>query len=289
MYWRVINYRIADPAWNMAVDEAILISYLEGKSPPTLRFYGWSPATVSLGYFQNVELEINIERLNLKGYGLVRRNTGGRAVLHDRELTYSMVAGAKEGLPDNLIESYLYISKAFANALQGLGVKAELNQGASKQATSGACFVSPSWYEITVNGRKLIGSAQLRQKGSFLQHGSILLSFSAEDLAAVFNIASESSEAFIQMLQRKIISLEDLGIQLGPSELALKIIESFGLLYGIFFRPGELSKFEMKLAHSLALNKYATEEWNYKRGNTRDQKRAIGFKRGIGDREILRW
>ena len=103
MYWRVINYRIADPAWNMAVDEAILISYLEGKSPPTLRFYGWSPATVSLGYFQNVELEINIERLNLKGYGLVRRNTGGRAVLHDRELTYSMVAGANEGLPDNLI------------------------------------------------------------------------------------------------------------------------------------------------------------------------------------------
>lgn len=282
MNWRVLNYQIGEPAWNMAVDEAIFISYLEGKSPPTLRFYGWSPATVSVGYFQNVGREINIDRLNLKGYGLVRRNTGGRAVLHDRELTYSIVAGAKEGLPDNLIESYLYISKAFAYALQDLGVKAEINQGADKYATSGACFESPSWYEITVNGRKIMGSAQLRQKTSFLQHGSILLSFSAVDLGAVLNISTESLGIFAEMLQGKIISLKDLGIGLGPSELALKITESFGVLYGIIFEPGELSSFETELAHSLVIKKYATEEWNYKRGNTRDQKRVIGIKAGDG-------
>lgn len=288
MNWRVLNFQVGGPAWNMAVDEAIFISYLEGKSPPTLRFYGWSPPTVSIGYFQNIEREINIERLNLKGYGLVRRNTGGRAVLHDRELTYSIVAGTKEGLPDNLMESYLYISKAFAYAFQDLGVKAEINQGADKYATSGACFESPSWYEITVNGRKLAGSAQLRQKTAFLQHGSILLSFSAADLGAVLNIPTESLGTFVEMLQGKIVSLADLGVGLGPSELALKITESFNTLYGIIFEPGKLSAFETELARLLAINKYATEEWNYQRGNTRDQKRVIRMQAGDGCHEILR-
>lgn len=272
----------------MAVDEAIFISYLEGKSPPTLRFYGWSPPAVSIGYFQSIEREINIERLKLKGYGLVRRNTGGRAVLHDRELTYSIVAGTKEGLPDNLMESYLYISKAFVYAFQDLGVKAEINQGADKYATSGACFESPSWYEITVDGRKLVGSAQLRQKTAFLQHGSILLSFSAADLGTVLNIPAESLETYVTMLQDKIVSLADLGVRLGPSELALKISESFTTLYGIIFEPGELSAFETELASLLASNKYATDEWNYQRGNTRDRKRVIRIQAGDGCHEILR-
>ena len=280
MNWRVLNYRTAGPAWNMAVDEGILIGYLEGKSPPTLRFYGWSPATVSVGYFQDIERELKVDRLRRKGYGLVRRNTGGRAVLHDRELTYSIIAGAKEGIPVTLIESYLYISKALAHALQGLGVKAEINQGADKHAASGACFESPSWYEITVNEKKLIGSAQLRQKDSFLQHGSILMNFSGADLGAVLNISTGSLAAYIEGLQRKITSLEGLGIRMGPSQLAAKIIESFEVLYGVNFKPGELSEFEIELAHKLAVEKYATEEWNYKRGNTREQKRTIGIQTG---------
>lgn len=275
MGWRILNYQVADPAWNMAVDEGIFTSYLEGKSPPTLRFYGWSPATVSIGYFQDVEREINIDSLRLRGYGLVRRNTGGRAVLHDQELTYSMVAGIKEGLPNNLIGSYLYISKAFAHAFQGLGVKAKLHNGTEKHATSGACFESPSWYEITVNGKKLMGSAQLRQKGSFLQHGSILLNFSAADLEAVLNVSTESRQAFIEKLQKKIISMDDLDSRWGPSELAVKVTESFRVLYGIAFEPGELTEYETNLAHWLTLNKYTTTEWNYKRGNTRDQMRLF--------------
>ena len=282
MIWRILNYQIADPAWNMAVDEGIFTGYLEGKSPPTLRFYGWSPPTVSVGYFQDVGREINIDSLHLKGYGLVRRNTGGRAVLHDRELTYSLVAGIKEGLPNNLIDSYLYISKAFAHALQGLGLKAELNNAAGKHATSGACFESPSWYEITVNGRKLMGSAQLRERGSFLQHGSILLSFSAADLGAVLNLPTGSTQAFIGKLQEKIIALDHLDCGLRPSELAAKVVESFRALYGIAFEPGGLTEYETDLAHWLKLKKYATAEWNYRRGNTRDRMRLIRVRAGNG-------
>ncbi len=275
--WRVLAYQEANPAWNMAVDEGIFTCYLEGMSPPTLRFYGWSPATISIGYFQDVGREINIDQLRLKGYGLVRRNTGGRAVLHDRELTYSVVAGAKEGLPDSLLGSYLYISKAFANALLELGVEAELNQGSDKHATSGACFESPSWYELTVNGKKLVGSAQFRQKGSFLQHGSVLLSFSAMDLGSVLRIPAESLTAFTEKIQSKISSMEGLGVMLKPSELALKITDSFSQLYGITFEPGNLTEAETELAHSLVKKKYATDEWNFKRGNTGNQMRLNGI------------
>lgn len=277
MNWRVLTYLKASPAWNMAVDEAILTGYLAGESPPTLRFYGWSPATVSIGYFQDAEREINIDQLRLKGYGLVRRNTGGRAVLHDRELTYSVITGVKEGLPDSLIGSYLYISKAFANALQDLGVKAELNQGAAKHATTGACFESPSWYELTVDGRKLVGSAQFRQKSSFLQHGSILLRFSAADLGSVLYIPSGSLAAFTETLQAKITSLGELGVNLEPSELALKITDSFHALYGITFESGNLTEAETILANSLVKMKYANDEWNYQRGNTHNQMRLNGI------------
>ncbi len=288
MDWRILNYQAADPAWNMAVDEAILTGYLEEKSPPTLRFYGWSPATVSIGYFQDVEREINIDNLRFKGYGLVRRNTGGRAVLHDRELTYSVVSGVKEGLPASLKESYLYISRVLADALQVLGVMVELNHGAGKHAASGACFEAPSWYELTVKGRKLVGSAQYRHKGSFLQHGSILLSFSASDLKSVLNIPSEFSGSFIEKIQDKVCSLEELGIKLEPAELASQIIRSFGKLYGIIFRQGELTNIEMELAHSLVKNKYACNGWNYKPGKTNSQLRFNGIQARNGDlNEIL--
>lgn len=277
MNWRVLNYQASDPAWNMAVDEAIFTSYLNEESPPTLRFYGWSPATVSIGYFQDVEREINIDNLRIKGYGLVRRNTGGRAVLHDRELTYSVVSGVKNGLPGNLKESYLYISRVFVDALKTFGVEVELNQGADKHAVTGACFEAPSWYELTVKGKKLVGSAQYRQKGSFLQHGSILLGFSAKDLESVLKIPPGLAAVFAEKLRDKICSLEDLGVKPGPTELASQIMASFSELYGISFWPGDLTEKETKLAQKLARHKYSSDEWNYKRGNTSDQLRFNGI------------
>lgn len=224
MIWRSIPYEMSSPAWNMACDEAIFLNYIQGKAPPTIRFYGWNPPTLSIGFFQDVEREVDLKAIQQKGLGLVRRNTGGRAVLHHYELTYSVVAGSNIGLPNSLIESYLYISRAFVAACEYFGIKADLHRGtAGKVTNTAACFETPSWYELTVGHRKLVGSAQLRQHGFFLQHGSILLDFNAAELAAVL-MAPVSKPVFATQLEAKITSFRKLGLEVEPRKLGQVIV-----------------------------------------------------------------
>jgi lipoyl(octanoyl) transferase len=285
MNWRLIPYSIGDPAWNMAVDEAVYCSYLYGSVPPTLRFYGWNPPTLSIGYFQEIEKEINLAGLLERGFGLVRRNTGGRAVLHHHELTYSVVAGIKDGLPDSLIDSYLYISRTLVDACKAFGVPAELHEGdagaagaagaAGKVKGTGACFESPSWYELTVGGRKLVGSAQLRQKGSFLQHGSILIDFSALDLGAVLKLDGMSVEDWAEKMSRKVTSFKDQGITITARELEEKIINSFRKLYNIQMDEGSLTEEELEMVEKLIAEKYANNNWNLLRGNSIKQFQGV--------------
>jgi lipoyl(octanoyl) transferase len=275
MNWRLISYNMGAPAWNMAVDEAIYYSYLSGSAPPTLRFYGWAPPTLSVGYFQAIEKEINLAGLTDRGFGLVRRNTGGRAVLHHHELTYSVVAGIKDGLPDSLIGSYLYISRALVDACRFFGVLAELHDGAAgaaeKEKGTGACFESPSWYELTVDGRKLVGSAQLRQQGSFLQHGSVLIDFSALDLGAVLNLNGIPLDIWAEKMKSKVTSFKDQGIEVTTTELAREIINSFQKLYHIQIDEGILIPEELAMIEKLISEKYANNNWNLLRGNLMKQ------------------
>jgi lipoyl(octanoyl) transferase len=272
MNWRLISYKKGTPAWNMAVDEAIYCSYLSGSTPPTLRFYGWDPPTLSVGYFQTIEKEINLAGLTEHGFGLVRRNTGGRAVLHHHELTYSVIAGSKDGLPDSLIGSYLYISKVLVDACRAFGVLAELHEGAAdKGKGTGACFESPSWYELTVDGRKLVGSAQLRQQGSFLQHGSVLIDFSALDLGAVLKLNGISLETWAEKMKSKVTSFKDQGIEVTTTELAREIICSFQKLYHIQIDEGILTPEELAMVEKLISEKYANNHWNLLRGTSMKQ------------------
>lgn len=263
MTWRLLAYDINAPSWNMAVDEAIYYSYRVGLGPPTLRFYGWNPPTLSVGYFQNIDKEVTLSALSKLGFGLVRRNTGGRAVLHQKELTYSIVAGVKDGLPESLMGSYFYISKALVRACRSFGVLAELHEGVSnKEKGTGACFESPSWYELTANGRKLVGSAQLRQQGSLLQQGSILIDFSAEDLGAVLKLHKIPIDEWVIKINRKVTSFKDQGIVVNVTELAKKIIESFQELYNIEIEEGSLTQAELAMTDKLILEKYANDQWN---------------------------
>ena len=275
MKWRLISYKMGAPAWNMAVDEAIYCSYLSGFTPPTLRFYGWVPPTLSIGYFQAIEKEINLTGLAERGFGLVRRNTGGRAVLHHHELTYSVVAGTKDGLPDSLLGSYLYISRALVDACRVFGVLAELHEGvagaAEKAKGTGACFDSPSWYELTVNGRKLVGSAQLRQQGSFLQHGSVLIDFSALDLGSVLKLNGMPLDTWAQKMESKVTSFKDQGIEVTTTELIKEIINSFQKLYNIHLDEGTLTPAELAMIEKLIDEKYANNNWNLLRGNSLNQ------------------
>jgi lipoyl(octanoyl) transferase len=170
-------------SWNMASDE-LLLELAERTGVPVLHFYRWDPAALSLGYAQPLERHVNIACCREKGVPVVRRMTGGKAVFHDRELTYSL-SGPAAAFPfsGDLMESYKTIAQAFLAGLDHLGIRAEMAPRQFRAAGAGvsSCFAQPSAFEILVNGRKLIGSAQKRTRRSVLQHGSLLIDFCAAD------------------------------------------------------------------------------------------------------------
>jgi lipoate-protein ligase A len=276
--WRFIQSGDCSPAYNMAVDEAILTAVSEGKAPPTVRFYGWNPPTLSIGYFQKAA-EVDMSSLEREGIGFVRRPTGGRAVLHDKELTYSMIVPEQyPGIPRNVTEAYRVLSEGLVFGFRGLGLDAKMVQLASeedktKYATMGsaACFDSPSWYELVVEGRKIAGSAQVRQKGVVLQHGSILLDL---DIDQLFRMLAFSNYRVRDRLRAsftdKAIAINDLRKLVGLPEAALgEVAVSFSggiaQAMNVKLEPAELSAEERELAERLVAEKYGQDSWNLRR------------------------
>ncbi len=172
-------------AYNMAVDEELLARAQSGGRTPVLRLYSWAPPAVSLGRFQKMADAVNADACRKHGFDIIRRITGGRAVLHRDELTYSIISPVDNPLfPPDVHGTYKVIANGLLAGLRSLGIPAEIVSRGSrfsglveKHAKDPACFSSPSWYEIVVNGKKIIGSAQRRLSGAFLQHGSILISY----------------------------------------------------------------------------------------------------------------
>jgi lipoyl(octanoyl) transferase len=277
--WRFIHTGNCSPAENMAIDEAILTEVSEGKSAPTVRFYGWNPPTLSIGYFQKAIQEINMEQVAKEGLGFVRRPTGGRAVLHDKELTYSMIVREDyPGIPSSVTEAYRVLSEGLLLGFRKLGLDAQMVQLATEEdqkqyATLGsaACFDSPSWYELVVEGRKVAGSAQVRHKGVVLQHGSILLDMDTEQLFRCLNFSSERiAERMKNSFKNKAVAINDLQrslerdlVSLAEVEAAFKAGIAEGL--GVILVDGALSDRERELAAQLVKDKYASDEWNLRR------------------------
>jgi lipoyl(octanoyl) transferase len=177
---RVLNSGFKDGYYNMALDEALFTCAAEGASPPTLRFYGWKPAAVSLGYFQD---EGDFSRMpGVSGMDIVKRLTGGGAIVHDNELTFSIVCGEKEGLlPEDVFESYEFVCRAVEAGLGVLGIEAcARGVSAPGNPVSGPgrkspyyCFEKPSRFDVVAVGEKVAGSAQRRRSGAILHHGSV--------------------------------------------------------------------------------------------------------------------
>ncbi len=171
--------------YNMAIDEELLARAQAGERTPVLRFYEWQPPTVSIGRFQKIEKAVNREACRELGIDIVRRVTGGRAVLHNSELTYSVIARTDHPLfPLNVLGTYKVIAAGLLVGLRNLGIPAEMvsreNRNLSlinRDVRDHSCFSSPSWYEIVVHGKKIIGSAQRRLSNAFLQHGSLLIDY----------------------------------------------------------------------------------------------------------------
>ena len=174
--WRLIQSPPERGAWNMAVDEALLAGVRRGESGPILRLYAWNPPCISLGYAQSIH-DVDRDRLAALGWDLVRRPTGGKAILHTDELTYAVITPHDEPrMAQGILDSYHTLARALLQALIRLGIPAEISGPAQKESDPGpVCFEAPSDYEITVGGKKIVGSAQARRKGGILQHGTFPL------------------------------------------------------------------------------------------------------------------
>jgi len=221
---------------NMARDMAIIEEVAQG-APPTLRFYSWQPAALSLGFFQQVEDIADTAACSRLGIDIVKRPTGGRALLHYRELTYSVAVPENHPLvPRGILPSYKFFSAAIIGGLRELGVQTGLAPGGNrgKGLLPGACFDSPSAYEIQVDGKKVVGSAQVRRDGTLLQHGSILLELSL-DLYRQVLCGQSKTEHYIAQLGERAAGLRDLGYNVTADEIYHAVSKHFAKLLSVDF------------------------------------------------------
>ncbi len=252
--WRLLLHGASDGATNMAIDEAIGTLVASGRSLPTLRFYAWRPYTVSLGRHQPLE-EIDLEACARLGYGVVRRITGGRAVLHAEELTYSVSAPRDNPrMTGGVLDAYRFLSMGLIEGLRILGVPVEQAgpEARAGEDVSAACFEVPSAYEITVEGRKLIGSAQSRRQGFVLQHGAIPLGGDVAEIVECLALAPDEREELRRALRSRATTLKEaLGRRVTFGEAALAMARGFARALNLELVPDGLTAEEQKLAVEL--------------------------------------
>jgi lipoyl(octanoyl) transferase len=271
--WRLIQTTAARGAWNMAVDEAILEAVGRYEVLPTLRLYAWSPACLSLGYAQPFS-DINIEVLESLGWDLVRRPTGGRAILHADELTYSVIGPPEEArLAKDILFSYFILSQAILAALHLLDIPAQAEE-MKKNATNSAnnpkkinqnpvCFEVPSNYEITVHGKKIVGSAQARRRAGVLQHGTFPLTGDLTRIIRVLNFEDDIKrhEAQERLLEHATSAEQILGSAIDLDLAAKAFISAFQNELNLELTPSKLSQGELARIESLMAEKYANPSW----------------------------
>jgi lipoate-protein ligase A len=267
--FRLIFDSIHDGATNMAVDEAILDSVVRGDSPPTLRLYRWEPACLSLGYGQRAA-DADHARLAEYGWDLVRRMTGGRAILHTDEITYSLaLPGDHPLVAGSIVESYRRLSAALLAGLEQLGLAAHADKRdkgtAGAQHVGPVCFEVPSDYEITANGRKLIGSAQVRpQGGGVLQHGSVPLYGDVSRICEALAFPDEAArrEARARVLDRATTLEGALGRCVTWDEAAEALAAAFANTFTLDLIAADLSAAEVHRAAELSQSRYDADAWN---------------------------
>lgn len=268
--WRLlIESEPRSGAANMAVDQAIALACAAGESPPTLRFYRWQPPAISLGRHQPFA-DIDLAAADAHGYEIVRRSTGGRAILHTDELTYSVAAPAHEPrVTGGVMDSYLRLSNALVAGLQQLGVQADKAPGTSRTTpdVSAACFEVPSAYEITAGGRKLIGSAQSRRAKYVLQHGSLPLSGDITRLVDVLALPAPEVTALRAQLAARACTLAqachvaDDAPAVQFDFVAQRMAAGFRTALNLTFKSEQATPAELRSAARLIREQYANPEW----------------------------
>ena len=270
--WRLIQTPPASGAWNMAVDEALLESMALENAVPILRLYAWNPACLSLGYAQPYR-DVDEAGLTRNGWQVVRRPTGGRAILHTDELTYAVIAPHSEPrLAGGVLESYQRLSIALLDALHRIQVpaytQAEVFTSSSSQSTNQTikgpvCFEVPSNYEITVDGKKLIGSAQARRREGVLQHGTLPLFGDLKRILSALAFAHESDrESAARRLASRATTIKDsLGVTISWETAAQAFIAAFQDVLQLHFTYSSLTPTELDRSAELMKEKYANAAW----------------------------
>jgi len=263
--WRFIPFAFADAATNMAVDEAILEAHQQGLVPPTLRLYGFDPPAVSIGHSQSMPDGL-VQRAKAQGLAVVRRPTGGRAVLHLKDLTYSFVGSSvgSQSNPNNgacapgflsksVAGAYKQICQGLENALSRLGVNVELGAAQAPYRHLHDCFLATTGSDLHFRGMKMVGSAQLRRRSAVLQHGSILLNQDQAMMTALLGQGT-NKEGRVNAepgASRHANLFQALGKRLAMSELEEAIEAGFASAFAVQFRSAELTDIEMKLVKRL--------------------------------------
>ena len=252
--WRLLDTGLRDAFYNMALDEAIAIARSKKLVPNTLRFFRWEPSAVSIGYFQSMEEEVDIEACNRLGIDYVRRRTGGGAVYHDRdgELTYSLIINEDHPLISrDFQKTYETLCSGIVRGLRVLGVPAEFKP----------------INDIIVDGKKISGNAQTRSMNVVHQHGTILRDVDPTLMFTVLKVPSEKiRDKMIKSVKERVTSAEDyLKREVSFEELKNALIRGFEETFNIKLVPGEVTDFEERTAIKLKMEKYSTREWNFKR------------------------
>jgi lipoate-protein ligase A len=236
----------------MAMDRAVLVSNSKGKVPPTIRFYRWQPSAISIGYFQCLEEEVDLDICKDLGVNYVRRITGGGAVYHDKELTYSIVISESHiKIPKNIMESYRIICRAIIKGLKKLGIE--------------STYIPIN--DIITNGKKISGNAQTRKAKTVLQHGTILIDVNVEKMFNLLRVPNEKiKDKLIADVKERVTSLKHvLDKEISFKEISNAIKTGFEQEFNIELVKGTLTKEEEELTKKFEEECFSTKDWNHRR------------------------
>jgi lipoate-protein ligase A len=260
--WRLLTTGYLDGATNMAIDEAISQAVQAGLVPPTLRFFGWIPACLSLGQAQP-SADVDREACRTDGVDVVRRPTGGRAILHTDELTYSVIAPDNEPrVVGTIVESYRRLSEGLLTGLMLMGVPThQAERPDNHDSDQGPiCFEVPSNYEIVFGGKKLVGSAQMRKAGVVLQHGTLPL---RGDIARISQYLISQPDAD-RVRQRATTVEAAIGRVLDFEDAARCMANGFARALNLDLQLADLTGHERAWMEELRREKYAADSWTYR-------------------------
>lgn len=250
--WRLLKTENNTAAANMAIDRAVLVANSEGKVPPTVRFFTWKPPAISIGYFQSLEEEVDLDVCEKLGVDYVRRMTGGGAVFHDKELTYSIIIlESHPQIPKNIMESYGRVCGAIMKGLKQLGIESK--------------YVPIN--DIITDGKKISGNAQTRKARTVLQHGTILINVDVDKMFSLLKVPNEKiKDKLIADVKQRVTSIKHiLGEEICFKDAAEAMKTGFEEEFNVELVEGDLTEDEIELANKFEKECFGSRDWNYRR------------------------